>query len=128
MTLAVPARRTTTHPAGTLRHGPALTPCWITVPVAQILKIDDRVGSLDVGKDADILVMDREPLDYRSFVDLAYVNGRVAYDRSKVNLWNHIQTDRSKGLKKGWKPWGPWPELGELQPPTEAGGNGNGGN
>ena len=100
----------------------------ITLTAAQILKIDDRVGSLDVGKDADILVMDREPLDYRSFVDLAYVNGRVAYDRSKVNLWNHIQTDRSKGLRKGWKPWGPWPELGELQPPTEAGGNGNGGN
>ena len=100
----------------------------ITLTAAQILKIDDRVGSLEAGKDADILVMDREPLDYRSFVDLAYVNGRVAYERSKVDLWNHIQTDRSKGMKKGWKPWGPWPELGELTPPSEAGGNGNGGN
>lgn len=98
----------------------------ITLTAAQILKIDDRVGSLEAGKDADILVMDLEPLDYRSFVDLAYVNGRVAYDRSKVDLWNHIQADRSKGLKPGWKPWGPWPEFKELSPPPDAGGNGNG--
>lgn len=98
----------------------------ITLTAARILKIDDRVGSLEVGKDADVLVMDREPLDYRSMVDLAYVNGRVAYDRSKVNLWNHIQTDRSKGFKDGWKPWGPWPEFKEL--PGKGSSDAGGGN
>jgi hypothetical protein len=58
--------------------------------------------------------MDREPLDYRSLVDVVLVNGSVVYERSKVSLWDHIQTDRSKGLKE-WAPWGPWPKLTEPQ-------------
>jgi len=95
----------------------------ITLTAARILGIDDRVGSLAAGKDADLLVLDREPLDYRAMVDLVYVNGRLAYDRSKVSLWNHIRTDRSKGMGP-WKPWGPWPELRDARPPDAGGGNG----
>jgi len=97
----------------------------ITLTAARILKIDDRVGSLEVGKDADVIVCDREPLDYRSMVDLAIVNGRVAYDRSTCELWNHIQTDRSKGFKGGWKPWGPWPEFKALPGSDSNAGGGN---
>ena len=82
----------------------------ITLGAARILKVDDRVGSLEVGKDADVLVMDREPLDYRSFVDLALVNGKLVYDRKKVALWSHVPTDRSQH-PQGWAPWGPWPTL-----------------
>jgi hypothetical protein len=92
----------------------------ITLTAARILKVDDRVGSLDVGKDGDILIMDREPMDYRSMVDLVLVNGKVVYDRSTVSFWDHIQTDRSAGLKP-WAPWGPWPKL---QTPEEAAGSG----
>jgi hypothetical protein len=96
----------------------------ITLTAAEILNIDDRVGSLVAGKDADILLMDLEPLDYRSFVDLAWVNGRLVYDRSEVPLWNHIRTDRSQGMGP-WTPFGPWPEFQELpaKPLTESGGD-----
>lgn len=87
----------------------------ITLSAAEILKIDDRVGSLDVGKDADILVMDREPLDYRAFVELAFVNGKLTYERAKVPYWNHIPTDRSKA-PENWVPYGIW---GELKAPEQ---------
>lgn len=82
----------------------------ITLTAAQILKVDDRVGSLERGKDADVLILDREPLDYRALVDMVLVNGKVVYDRREVPFWDHIRTDRSQGLSD-WAPWGPWPPL-----------------
>ncbi len=74
----------------------------ITLSAAEILKIQDRVGSLSPGKDADIVVFDLEPLDYRAFAERVYVNGKLVYEKDKVSLFNHIQTDRSKGLKGQW--------------------------
>lgn len=40
----------------------------ITLTPARMLGIDDKVGSIEVGKDADILILDGHPLDYRSYV------------------------------------------------------------
>ena len=84
----------------------------ITLTPAELLGIADRVGSLDPGKDADILVMDREPLDYRSFVEQAYVNGRLAYDKDRAGIWSHIKTDRGSVMGP-WIPYGPWPAMSE---------------
>ena len=94
----------------------------ITLSAAEILKVDDRVGSLDAGKDADIVLFDREPLDYRAFAEMVWVNGRLVYERSKVPFWSHIPTDRSKE-PQGWKPWGIWGEL-EAPPRPAAGAGG----
>lgn len=80
----------------------------ITLHPARILGVEDRVGSLEPGKDADVLILDREPLDYRAFVEKAYVNGRLAYDKETCTLWSHVPTDRSKGLGD-WAPFGSWP-------------------
>jgi hypothetical protein len=74
----------------------------VTLSAAEILKVSDRVGSLDAGKDADIVVFDLEPLDYRSFAEVVLVNGKTVYEKDKVSFFNHIQTDRSKGLKGRW--------------------------
>lgn len=82
----------------------------ITLTPAELLQVSDRVGSLEVGKDADLLLLDREPLDYRAFVEKAWVNGRVAYDEEVTPLYGHIQTDRRQAPRK-WKPWGIWGEL-----------------
>ena len=35
----------------------------LTITPAKILKIDDRTGSLKVGKDADVVVWDNHPLE-----------------------------------------------------------------
>ncbi len=49
----------------------------ITINAAEITGIDDRVGSLDVGKDADIIIMDGAPLELKSKVLYAIINGQV---------------------------------------------------
>ncbi|HAA90007.1 MAG: Putative amidohydrolase [Thermoanaerobacterales bacterium 50_218] len=51
----------------------------ITINPAEILGIADRVGSLEPGKDADIVVLSGHPLDWRTKVELVIVNGEIAY-------------------------------------------------
>jgi imidazolonepropionase-like amidohydrolase len=53
----------------------------ITIHPAEIIGVDNRVGSLEVGKDADIVVFSGHPFDYRSVTELVLVNGQVAYAR-----------------------------------------------
>ena len=44
--------------------------------------VADRVGSLEPGKDADIVVFSGHPFDYRTVAELVIVNGEVAHQRS----------------------------------------------
>ncbi|MCX7694671.1 MAG: amidohydrolase [Caloramator sp.] len=53
----------------------------ITINPAKILKIDDRVGSLEVGKDADIVVLDRFPLDVMAKTQCVLIDGKIVYSR-----------------------------------------------
>jgi len=53
----------------------------ITITPAEIIGVDKRVGSLEPGKDADIVVFSGHPFDYRSVVELVLVNGAVEYRR-----------------------------------------------
>jgi imidazolonepropionase-like amidohydrolase len=58
----------------------------ITINSARALGIDDRVGSLEVSKDADIVVKKGSLLDHTAPVDLVLINGKIAYQRQGVNL------------------------------------------
>lgn len=51
----------------------------ITIHAAQICNVADRVGSLEVGKDADIAIFDGNPLEVFTEVYCTLVNGEVAY-------------------------------------------------
>lgn len=53
----------------------------ITINPAEIIGVADRVGSLEVGKDADLLVLSGHPLDYRSVPELVLIDGERAYQR-----------------------------------------------
>jgi imidazolonepropionase-like amidohydrolase len=53
----------------------------ITIVPAEIIGVADRVGSLEVGKDADIVIMSGHPFDYRTVVEHVLVNGQVVYQR-----------------------------------------------
>ena len=52
----------------------------ITINAAKITGIDDRVGSLEVGKDADIAVFNGDPLEFRTRCKLTIVNGKIAHE------------------------------------------------
>jgi imidazolonepropionase-like amidohydrolase len=58
----------------------------ITINSARALGIDDRVGSLEVGKDADIVIKKGSLLDHTTPVDLVLINGRIVYQQKGVNL------------------------------------------
>lgn len=60
---------------------PAL--CGLTRIAAETLMIDDRVGSIQPGKDADIGLWTGDPVDPRSSCEMTIINGRIEYDASK---------------------------------------------
>jgi imidazolonepropionase-like amidohydrolase len=62
----------------------------ITINAAEIVGIADRVGSLQVGKDADIIILDGHPFHHKTFVELTLINGKVLYDKSKSPYFSHI--------------------------------------
>lgn len=51
----------------------------ITIHAAQICNVADRVGSLEVGKDADIAVFDGNPLEISSRTFCTVIDGNIAY-------------------------------------------------
>lgn len=59
----------------------------LTINPAKILGIDDRVGSLKVGKDADLFITSGDPLDIRSEVKHLFINGK---DLDLSNWWDSL--------------------------------------
>lgn len=53
----------------------------ITLYPAEIIGVQDRVGSLEAGKDADVVVFDGHPFDFRTSPDLVLIDGQVVYRR-----------------------------------------------
>ena len=53
----------------------------VTINPARQLQIDDRVGSIEVGKDADLVVYEGHPLSSYAVVQTTLVDGRVYFDR-----------------------------------------------
>lgn len=51
----------------------------ITINAAEIMGVADRVGSLEVGKDADIVIWNGDPLDIQSLVEYTIINGEIVY-------------------------------------------------
>lgn len=50
----------------------------ITINAAKILGLENRLGSIEPGKDADIVILDRHPLDISSRVAQVFINGEKA--------------------------------------------------
>lgn len=63
----------------------------LTLDAARILGAEARIGSLEKGKDADVLILDGDPLHYRTFVETAIVNGKVVYEKDKEPFYSHIK-------------------------------------
>ncbi len=55
----------------------------LTIEPAKAVLIDDRLGSLEAGKDADIVLWSGDPLDLRSHVVATIIAGKVVYDPAR---------------------------------------------
>jgi imidazolonepropionase-like amidohydrolase len=54
----------------------------LTIAGARLLKLDDRIGTLETGKDADFVVLSGDPLSVYTRVEQTWVEGRKVFDLS----------------------------------------------
>ncbi len=66
---------------GGLSHDEALK--LVTLNPAIQLGIDKRVGSIDVGKDADLVIYNHDPLSAYAVVQQTLIDGRIYFDRKR---------------------------------------------
>ncbi len=53
----------------------------ITIYSAEVIGVQDRVGSLEAGKDADVVVFSGHPFDYKTVAEVVIINGEIVYRR-----------------------------------------------
>ncbi len=89
-----------------------------TINGAQMLHLDDRLGSLEKGKDADFVVLSGEPYSIYTQVLETYIDGEKVFDRDKQHDWTYqtggfALTD-DKRLPKMPQPEKPLPPVNPL--------------
>ncbi|MGB7999096.1 MAG: amidohydrolase [Anaerobacillus sp.] len=93
----VPVSITTDHPvvgienllqsaALAVKHGMEETEAWkaITINAAKHLGVEEHVGSLEEGKDADFVIWDGDPFDMRTRLSATYINGALVYQNPEL--------------------------------------------
>jgi len=63
----------------------------MTIVPARILGVSHRVGTLEVGKDCDLIVTDGDILHYKSFVQWAVIDGKQVYDKERELFYAQIR-------------------------------------
>ncbi len=79
-------RHLNTEAAKSMKYGGATETealAMVTINPAKQLGIDNRVGSIDVGKDADLVMYDKYPLSDYAKVQKVLIDGTVYFDRDK---------------------------------------------
>ncbi len=82
-------RRLNQEAAKTMRYGGATEEealRMITLNPAWIIGVDNRVGSLDVGKDADVVIWDGYPLSSFGIPEKVFIDGELFFDRTVPGL------------------------------------------
>jgi len=68
---------------------------WLTINPAWALGIDSTTGSLEVGKNADVVLWSTDPFSVYTKAEKVYNDGWLVFDRS--NPRNRPQTDFNLG-------------------------------
>ena len=66
---------------------PAHRAAALTINPARIIGIDDRLGTLEPGKDADLVIWSGDPLDVLSRVERAFISGAEIYTAGGSPEW-----------------------------------------
>ncbi len=107
------ARRLNTEAAKSIKWG-GLTDdealALVTINPAKQLRVDNRVGSLEVGKDADVVVWTAHPLSAYAVADRVYIDGTLYYERKADEMrLTEVQKEKAALMAA---------ERAERRPPT----------
>lgn len=73
----------------------------VTLNPAIMMRVNDRTGSIKIGKEADVVLWDREPLSVYARVWQTYVDGVCYYDVQRdEQLRNQSETERQRIISK----------------------------
>jgi adenine deaminase len=73
----------------------------VTLNPAMQLGIDNRVGSIEVGKDADLVIYDKFPLSDYAKVQKVLIDGNIYFDRdNEVTARAARQAEKQKLIDK----------------------------
>ena len=84
-------------PTGALGGEPALNAAWafrngtpeqealkmLTLHAAEMAGMEDRIGSIDVGKDADFMILEGHPFDYRVLPQMVFIDGELVFQSGR---------------------------------------------
>lgn len=74
---------------------------FVTLNPARLLHIDNRVGSIKEGKDADVVLWNQHPLSVYTAVEKTYIDGICYYDKVRdEEMRKTIASERARLLKK----------------------------
>ena len=97
-------RRLNQEAAKTIKYGGMTEEeAWkmVTLNPAKLLHIDDRMGSLKKGKDADIVIWSANPLTTQAKVVKTFIDGILFYDASQtVNEFMRIQQEKARIIQR----------------------------
>lgn len=72
----------------------------ITIVPARIFGVDDRLGSIEVGKEATLFVADGDPFETQTAVTHLFIGGyRIPIESRHISLYNEF-LDRTPGLER----------------------------
>jgi imidazolonepropionase-like amidohydrolase len=110
-------RHLNTEAAKTMKYGGVSETdalAMVTLNPAKQLGIDNRVGSVDVGKDADLVIYDKYPLSDYAKVQKVLIDGTVYFDRDKEVSGRPLKEaekkkliDQEKQIQQQQRPQGP---------------------
>ena len=84
---------------GGLTEDEALRLC--TINPARQLRLDHRIGSIEVGKDADLAIWTGHPLSTYSRVDMTFIEGQIYFDRQQdLARREELRREKEQRLKK----------------------------
>ena len=98
------ARRLNLDAAKSMKYGglteeEALRLC--TINPARQLRLDHRIGSIEVGKDADLAIWNAHPLSVYARVDTTFIEGEVYFDREQdLRRREELRKEKEERLKK----------------------------
>lgn len=98
------ARRLNQEAAKTIKYG-GLTEeealKLVTLNPAKMLRVDDKVGSIKVGKDADVVLWSDNPLSIYAKSLYTIVDGTVYFDRARdAQLQKEVEAERLRLVRK----------------------------